>query len=315
MSASLVSNNVWSQLTKTARACRQSSLVAVAYFGQGASRLLPLAPGSILVVDASEASIRAGQTAPSELKLLAKKGVKIYSRPGLHAKVYVLGDKLFIGSANASNNSSENLIEAMYMTSDREAIREAKSFINTLCVSPVGPEELDQLCSIYSPQARKGSSSKAPIRIERLCLINYTPTEEEACEKGKKIAERIWKRRPGYTIDQFPLRQMLQKLEIGTTVVGILEKKGKQIFVEPPGKVIHIEPFGKNRGFLFLEKPTNQRSRRIELVAKRVGRWLTMKEMSSYWLSGQKAVDLLLELKGHNPLVPPTSARKDLKGK
>ena len=91
MSAIFVSQGIWPQLTRAARGSRQHCAVAVAYFGKGASRLLPLAKGSRLVVDASERSVASGQTCPADLIKLVKRGVAVYGVPNLHAKVFVLG--------------------------------------------------------------------------------------------------------------------------------------------------------------------------------------------------------------------------------
>lgn len=51
----------WAELTKFARKHRSAAHLAVAYFGKGGSKLLPLAKGSVLVVDASEAAVKSGQ--------------------------------------------------------------------------------------------------------------------------------------------------------------------------------------------------------------------------------------------------------------
>src|ERR1019366_9999502 len=102
MSTVFVSDNIWPQLTTAVRDSRQRCAVAVAYFGKGASNLLPLAQGSRLVVDASERAVASGQTCPADLFKLLKRGVTIYSVPNLHAKVFVLGRAAYIGSANVS---------------------------------------------------------------------------------------------------------------------------------------------------------------------------------------------------------------------
>jgi len=91
MTTAFLSRDIWPQLTKAARDSRQRCAVAVAYFGKGASRLLPLGKGSRLVVDASERSVASGQTCPADLIKLVKRGVAVYGVPNLHAKVFVLG--------------------------------------------------------------------------------------------------------------------------------------------------------------------------------------------------------------------------------
>ena len=52
MSTVFITHAIWPQLTNAVRGSRQSCAVAVAYFGAGAGRLLPLPKNSRLVVDA-----------------------------------------------------------------------------------------------------------------------------------------------------------------------------------------------------------------------------------------------------------------------
>jgi PLD-like domain len=68
MKIQFVTGGIWKSLTASAKAARKPSLVAVAYFGQGASKLLPLRTGSRLVVDASEGAVKSCQTHPADLK-------------------------------------------------------------------------------------------------------------------------------------------------------------------------------------------------------------------------------------------------------
>jgi hypothetical protein len=52
VNSEFVSNGVWKAITSAAKRTRKPALVAVAYFAQGAGKLLPLQPNSRLVVDA-----------------------------------------------------------------------------------------------------------------------------------------------------------------------------------------------------------------------------------------------------------------------
>src|SRR5438132_14212299 len=112
MTIVLLTTNIWRTLTAATKT-RTKPVVAVAYFGQGAAKLLPLPSGSRLVVDASEGAVKSGQTCPAELSKLLNRGVRIYSRQNLHAKIFVFGTKVFVGSANVSQRSASILREAM----------------------------------------------------------------------------------------------------------------------------------------------------------------------------------------------------------
>jgi phosphatidylserine/phosphatidylglycerophosphate/cardiolipin synthase-like enzyme len=155
MTIALLTKNIWRTLT-AATQTRTKPAVAVAYFGQGAAGLLPLPGGSRLVVDASEGAVKSGQTCPAELTKLLKQGVRICSRKNLHAKIFVLGAKVFVGSANVSRHSAHTLREAMVVTTDRSAVAAAKDFIRELCMQEIGPETLSRLAKLYQPPRLPG---------------------------------------------------------------------------------------------------------------------------------------------------------------
>jgi hypothetical protein len=174
-----VSSGIWRSLTKSAKTARKPSFVAVAYFGKGASKLLPLPPDSHLVVDASEDAVKKGQTHPDDLKLLQKRDVVVFSSPSLHAKVYVFENLAFVGSANASNRSAKVLTEAIIKTSDRSVVRAAKAFVKDKCLDELSPGRLEKLQKLYRPpQFPDGTSHKGPRpEIPRLRLAQLKPID------------------------------------------------------------------------------------------------------------------------------------------
>src|ERR1700692_1597824 len=113
MTSAFISKGVWHELTKTVRASGPRCFAAVAYFGAGGSRRLPLPSGSSLVVDASDRAGGCGQTCPADLQKLIDRGVTVYSVPNLHAKVFVVGRTAFVGSTNVSTRSADQLLEAV----------------------------------------------------------------------------------------------------------------------------------------------------------------------------------------------------------
>src|SRR5229473_6334205 len=143
MTIALLTNDIWRTLTAATKT-RTKPVVAVAYFGQGAARLLPLPNGSRLVVDASDGAVKSGQTYPAELTKLLKCGVHIFSRKNLHAKIFIFGTKVFVGSANVSRRPAHTLREAMVVTTDRNAVAAARDYIRELCVQEIGPEALSR---------------------------------------------------------------------------------------------------------------------------------------------------------------------------
>lgn len=151
VSLSLIAGRVWNDITQAARSASEPAHVAVAYFGSSGSRLLPLPSGSHLVVDASVAAVSAGQTCPDGLVKLQRRGTRIYSYQGLHAKVYVFQTEAFIGSANVSYSSSDTLFEAMLRTNSPHVLNAARAFVLGLCVSELDPAALARLQQLYRP--------------------------------------------------------------------------------------------------------------------------------------------------------------------
>jgi len=143
--------SVWGAITASSRAHKGPSDVAVAYFGQGVTKLLTLARGSRLVVDASEQAVKSGQTHPASLLALHRKGVSIFSVKNLHAKVFVFGRTAFIGSANVSERSARQLFEAVVRTTDTRVVRDARDFVRESCIDPLRTEHLRTLQGIYEP--------------------------------------------------------------------------------------------------------------------------------------------------------------------
>ena len=197
MSTRLLTQDVWAHLARSAARFKKPSFVAVAYFGKGGADLLPLKRGSTLVVDASEEAVRSGQTSPEELLRLYKNGVRIHSVRGLHAKVYVIGKEVFIGSANVSRNSRDNLREVLILSRDESLLRAAKAFVRSLMTVELGENELDRLKKIYAKRAREPRGGKSPRRNKgpRVFVsqftFNDTPKGEEAnYEKGVKAARK-----------------------------------------------------------------------------------------------------------------------------
>lgn len=280
----LVTTDIWKSLTSSAKKSRKPAFVAVAYFGQGASKLLPLSANSRLVVDASDNAVKSGQTCPAELKLLQNKGVIIYSVPNLHAKVYVFDGVAFVASANVSGNSAKKLIEAMVRITEGPVISAAKMFVRSLCSNELSPGTIDRLQKIYRPPRfegppvaglrRKQSSQAVMPRLFVTQLVRGdAPTgSEDAEEKGREIAKSRRKHRRSYVLQDFnwsgiaPFRR-------GDKVIQVVKEEDGTRLVDAPGDVVHTHNWRRgNRRvmFVYLELPKVRRVR-LEKLARRLG--------------------------------------------
>ena len=103
----------WTAITKdVARKRRGPIVAAISYVGVKASEVLPLRKGDFLICDASERAIKQGVTSAKALASYLRIGVKVFSHEGLHSKVVATESFAWVGSANASRNSRDNLTEA-----------------------------------------------------------------------------------------------------------------------------------------------------------------------------------------------------------
>jgi hypothetical protein len=244
---SFVTNGIWKSISSAAKRSDAPVYASVAYFGKGASKLLPLPTNSRLVVDASIGAVKNGQTCPADLKAMQKRGVRIYSIPNLHAKVYVFGGTAFIGSANASNHSAGTLIEAVIQTADKGIMRSAREFVRGLCLDELGPERLDYLAKLYRPprfaNGAKRSSKKHGIRPElpRLLLAQLEnespPSETKATVRdGLESAKKKRKHGRNYTFDYFWWRGTFP-YKVGDKVIQVTEENSRLSLVAPPADI------------------------------------------------------------------------------
>jgi PLD-like domain len=272
-----VGGRVWATLTKAAKRSSGQSYIAVAYFGKGAARLLPLTRGSCLVIDASDMAVKSGQTCPASLRVLLKKGVRIYSSERLHAKVFVFGKSAFVGSANVSTNSQTALFEAVLKTTNRKTVALARQFVREHCLRSVGPEEIKRLSKIYRPPNVKSTKTEPQVSTANLKIIRLSDYELPASREAqyarshknakKKIAVATHQLYDFYWTAQHKFFEGQQILPIFKGIDGIR-------YVSPPGSVISITNLKdglKLPTMIFLEMPKRRRLRLNELV-RRVGR-------------------------------------------
>jgi phosphatidylserine/phosphatidylglycerophosphate/cardiolipin synthase-like enzyme len=158
VTAFLSNDTLWQALTARIKAAGRVD-AAIAYFGQGGAKILPLRSGHRLVVDMSPRTVRAGGTDPREVEKLIQRGVQAFTRRNLHAKIVVADKSVISGSANVSRQSQQTLDEAAILTTDPSAVRRAQEFIDRICTEPIRPEYLEKCKTIYRPPRFAGQRS------------------------------------------------------------------------------------------------------------------------------------------------------------
>lgn len=272
MSTELITNKIWNRLTKEARRHKKNSVVAVAYFSKGAASMLPLVKGSILLVDVSEKAVKSGQTCPADLLKLYYRGVKIYSKEWLHAKMFVFGRSLFIGSTNASINSTR-LTEAIIKVSDKEAVSRAKEFIEALCKIELGDDQLKRLQKKYkeprflgptsprnAPRKEGNFINQSSFYIYHLERVGFTTDEKEQSKIGSKEAKGKRINPSRHRVEEFNWTSNLPARK-GDVVMQITNEGG-QTYVSPPGIIIHQKRWKHkqtHKTLTYLEVPMKRR--------------------------------------------------------
>jgi len=280
-----ITNRISQRLKSAASGSRRPASVAVAYFGQEGAKLLPLPKRSSLVVDASEATVKSGQTCPEELKKLTKRGVRVYSHQYLHAKVFVFGSTTFIGSANVSRHSAERLIEAVVATTDRKTVKASREFVQRLCLQELGPEELDRLQEMYRPPRTLGHHRKQrasnrqrvqaglkPVFLAQLVIGDPPEGSEPTKEAGRKLAKKHMEQPRRHVLEDFCWTGKCP-FKPDVMIVQVLNEGAGRWMVSPAANVISTKKWnGKNPcTFVYLELPRRRRVT-VERLAKRIGR-------------------------------------------
>jgi hypothetical protein len=287
MDYQLLTSSIWKRLTAAVKKRPGGCSVAVAYFGTGASKLLPLKEGSVLVVNMSRQAVGSGQTNPSEVLKLVNKGVSVHSVKNLHAKVFVVGQKAFIGSTNASNHSANGLLEAALETTNRTVAAACRKFVRSLRGEFVTPEHAKRMKKFYRPPqfgtpTRTGHAAKdsqpehEPLWVVPLVRESWKPEDEKQADEGRPKAHKKLRSSRWFKIDEFHWNSgaFLRSIDEEHLLMQILDESNKSTMVHPSARVVHIQRYRRNGGnhaIVFLEVPKKLRPINLKRVVKRMG--------------------------------------------
>jgi hypothetical protein len=269
----LTNEALWQTISDRIKAASRVD-AAIAYLGQEGAKLLRLREGHRLVVDMSPATVKAGATDPREVEKLIKRGVAVFTRRNLHAKVVVADKALISGSANVSKHSQDVLDEAAILTTDESAVRQAREFVERLCTEPVRPEYLEECKLIYRPPRFGGAKAGAKNSDQRsahakLWIVNLTEStlpedEMERFKVGEAAARDLVKDNERSRVDSFhwPYKpRMADKLEMGDWILQCMTWKDKRVTIQAPGQFLYVDHYlrnsasGKERWAFHLEVP------------------------------------------------------------
>lgn len=249
-------DDLWDRITALS-AKKSPRFVAVAYLARGASRLLTLEQDDVLVVDMGDGSVKTGRTDPQEILQYLDKGVRVFSVENLHAKAFVLGPHVLVGSANVSAHSRDDLVEAAIESTDSALRASTVKWIESLAIAPVTPKHARAKLKLYQPPAwgsGRKPGERAPKRarpaVGRLWIINVTPAkfsdEEESildtqATRAKKALQHP-SRFEVETIRFHATSRFARVARVGHTVIEI-HRSGSTIRVWPPARVAYRGPY------------------------------------------------------------------------
>ena len=127
-----VTENHWTAVRQDLEGRRSSVTAVVSFIGATGDSLMPLRRGDRLVCNADVDTVRLGLTNPTTLQRFKKRGVRIFSVRGLHAKVVVGDEFAWVGSANASDSG---FLEALIRVGPTGA-RPIREWADFLCLEP-----------------------------------------------------------------------------------------------------------------------------------------------------------------------------------
>ena len=225
--------------------------------------------GDVLIVNMSDKNLKTGATNPYEIEIFLKKEVKIFSCSNLHAKVFIFDNTLIVGSSNVSQNSKNKLLEAAIVTKNKKSIIKANTWIKSLQLQEISPEQIEHGKRIYKPPIKeKKSQRNAQPQLPELWILSTR--EYDPSEKEKNILEAIEKRvskktdSTKYEIESIRWNgksRIIKRIRNGHFIVQIHKESEDRILVYPPSFLVNIKHYSNDKGtkkvYLTIETPTD----------------------------------------------------------
>jgi hypothetical protein len=255
------------------RTTRRPVVAVVAFIGKDAPTVMPLRRDDTLVCDASELAVKRGLTSAAALRTFHRRGVQIFSMRGLHAKVIASPTSAWIGSANASKNSQDKLLEASVRVNGdtaRALYSWACSLVTEDCEQSAA--DLRALAAIKVDRFRPGPTLETPPRelpqsLARLWIIetdnSLTDREMRTAEADRGIAKSAavaagLPARLNYTW----LADDVLDVATGDWIIEIHQGR-----IRHPARVARVRQAGKDRILWHAELKTHRKPRIAELRA------------------------------------------------
>lgn len=261
----LASAELWAEVERLGR--KGPKKAAIAYVST--ERRLKFGEGDVLVVDASDAAIKGGETSADVLGRALQRGAKLYSVPGLHAKGMILDGTAVIGSANLSASSQTALVEAALITKSPGVVAMLASFVERLKTTA---DEIDERFVARIARLPVKRNVRRPVRGGRRIrlgksvtwLVSFdeadfnSPEERRVIAAARKEAEDLKSSRSSslgryFTENHTVFRNLVKP---GDKIVSIVNgSRRTHVCVHEP--VLLRKDIGR-RTWLFTEEPSGK---------------------------------------------------------
>jgi len=276
----LITDDPWARIRALTLKTRDKRYVAVPYLGRGAADLLPLTDGDVLVTRFDRETVKSSQVDPAAVIEYLERGVRVYARENLHAKVFVLGARAVVGSTNASYNSANDLEEAALETTDRVVVDQCRRFVRSLCRDEVTSKYAKKLLPLYQPKGGRGGPKDSPsVQSSALTLIKTTDlkkalkgADKRAHERGLEEAKANLADASRFEVEEIRfIGEVPASIRTGARVMEVQPKDGGFI-LWPPARVLGVDRYryenGKPRVMIFVEYRKRARARRLSVIQK-----------------------------------------------
>lgn len=277
----LSGRELWSILAKLSKECCSRQMIAVPYLGKDSSPLLKFRKNDVLLCALTEQNSKAGNIYPAEIRLLQKKGVRVYQRDNLHAKIYLFGNKAVICSANLSSSSKSRLDEVGLLTNNPPVLKSIRKWFAERLVEPVTPGWLKHCENIYQPpkgglrsptKPKQSSTHTQTAWVIFGQLTNYPEFEDTERQRGYQTAKQFMEKLKAFYIEEFRFTgsyRFLEEINRGDLVIQAIKETVKSDYkVAPFGKLLGKKQFKNKKGtsvtYLYIEMPKVYRTMKFE---------------------------------------------------
>ncbi len=217
-----------------------------------------LRQGDVLICALTEHTAAQRTVCPLEVQRLQDQGVKVYTQESLHAKLYLFGNIVAVGSPNLTSHSLNALDEACLLTDNPCVVEDVRAWFRNHRGQLVTPDLLARCVEAYSKSSAPAPPQTVADQLSRpihpgdfygpqhpLWVVGVTPTtfprsEARQREEGERRAEEVLSNPAAYEVAS--IRWTWKPSTVGGDIIVQLMKQRKQWCIYPHARVLGVTP-------------------------------------------------------------------------